>query len=70
MTASEQKALQRFVHHMNNSLNAISMQTELALLHTESENIAEIAMALKTIQTECRRASAKSQKAYEELTES
>lgn len=67
MQKSEQKALKQFVHDINNSLNTISMQTELALLHSESENVPKIMQALKAIQAECGSASDTSHKAHDEL---
>jgi len=67
MTVPEKKAVKDFVHDINNVLNAISMQTELALLHADSGNLPEIEKALTAIQAECRRAARTSQDAYDEL---
>lgn len=54
LSQNEQAQLQEALHAMNNALNSISMQAELAKLYAESHDISRIEEALGIIMTQCR----------------
>jgi signal transduction histidine kinase len=57
LNQGEQSQLREALHGMNNALNSISMQAELAKLYTESHDIHRIAEALEIIMKQCRQCS-------------
>ena len=54
LSQDEQGQLREALHSMNNALNSISMQAELAKLYAESHDIQRIQEALDIIMTQCR----------------
>lgn len=59
LSQDEQSELQEALHGMNNALNSISMQAELAKLYAESHDINRIEEALAIIMTQCKQCSAR-----------
>lgn len=57
LTESEKKLLKEALHRMNNALNSISMQAELAKMYLEQNNNAMIGEALGIIMSQCRQCS-------------
>lgn len=57
MNRTEKRRLKQALHDMNNALNAISMQTELAQVYSERGDDALAQAALRVVMTECRRCS-------------
>lgn len=57
LNQTEQGELQEALHGMNNALNSMSMQAELAKLYAESHDITRIEEALDIIMTQCRKCS-------------
>jgi signal transduction histidine kinase len=57
LNQDEQGQLREALHGMNNALNSISMQAELAKLYTESHDIRRISEALEVIMSQCRQCS-------------
>jgi hypothetical protein len=57
LNTEEQKQLREALHAMNNALNAISMQAELARLYAESHDIGRINEALSVIMAQSRQLS-------------
>jgi signal transduction histidine kinase len=57
LNQDEQSQLREALHGMNNALNSISMQAELAKLYTESHDIRRIDEALEVIMAQCRQCS-------------
>jgi hypothetical protein len=70
MNESELRQLKDALHNVNNALNAISMQTELARMYIEQGNSSLAEQALQTVMSECRRCGSISDSAYSELSES
>ena len=64
LNQDEQGQLREALHGMNNALNSISMQAELAKLYAESHDIRRIAEALEVIMSQCRQCSAVTQSAH------
>lgn len=67
LTQDEQGRLREALHGMNNSLNSISMQAELAKLYAESHDIRRIEEALNIIMTQCRQCSMLMRNTHSEL---
>jgi two-component sensor histidine kinase len=57
LTESEKKLLKEALHRMNNALNSVSMQAELAKMYLEQNNTAMIGEALGIIMAQCRKCS-------------
>lgn len=57
LSDSERRQLREALHTMNNALNSISMQAELAKLHAEQDDIKLVREALDTIMAQCRKCS-------------
>ena len=57
LSQDEQSQLREALHGMNNALNSISMQAELAKLYAESHDIGRIEEALDIIMAQCRQCS-------------
>lgn len=57
LTEDEQLQLREALHGMNNALNSISMQAELAKLYAESHDIRRIEEALEIVMAQCRQCS-------------
>lgn len=55
---SEKGRLKEALHKMNNALNSISMQAELAKMYLEQSNTEMIGDALGIIMSQCRQCSA------------
>jgi hypothetical protein len=64
LNESEKGHLKEALHKMNNALNAISMQAELAKLYTEQEKVELISEALGIIMAQCRQCSAITQSTH------
>lgn len=61
LNESERGELREALHKMNNALNSISMQAELAKLYTEQNENGKIQEALEIIMSQCRQCSAVTQ---------
>ena len=57
LSESEKRELKDALHKMNNALNSISMQAELARLYVERSDDAKVLEALDTVMAQCRKAS-------------
>lgn len=57
LNESERGELREALHKMNNALNSISMQAELAKLYTEQNESGKIQEALEIIMSQCRQCS-------------
>jgi len=58
LNESEKAQLKEVLHKMNNALNSISMQAELAKMYSEQGNGKMIDEALVIIMSQCRQCSA------------
>jgi hypothetical protein len=58
LNKSEKGQLKEALHKMNNALNSISMQAELAKMYSEQDNSEMIGEALGIIMSQCRQCSA------------
>jgi hypothetical protein len=58
LNESEKGQLKEALHKMNNALNSISMQAELAKMYSEQDNSEMIGEALGIIMSQCRQCSA------------
>jgi hypothetical protein len=58
LSESEKGQLREALHKMNNALNSISMQAELAKMYSEQDDTAMIGEALGIIISQCRQCSA------------
>lgn len=58
LNEAESRELKDALHKMNNALNSISMQAELARMYVEREDAAKILEALEIVMTQCRQCSA------------
>jgi signal transduction histidine kinase len=67
LSQDEQSQLREALHGMNNALNSISMQAELAKLYTESHDIRRIEEALEVIMSQCRQCSALMRNTHSQL---
>jgi hypothetical protein len=61
---SEKGRLKEALHKMNNALNSISMQAELAKMYLEQNNNEMIGDALGIIMSQCRQCSAITQNTH------
>jgi hypothetical protein len=61
---SEKGRLKEALHKMNNALNSISMQAELAKMYLEQNNSEMIGDALGIIMSQCRQCSAITQNTH------
>lgn len=61
LNESEKDELREALHKMNNALNSISMQAELAKLYTEQNEYEKIQEALEIIMSQCRQCSSVTQ---------
>jgi signal transduction histidine kinase len=61
LNESERGELREALHKMNNALNSISMQAELAKLYTEQNENEKIQEALEIIMSQCRQCSSVTQ---------
>lgn len=66
---SEKKQLKEALHSMNNSLNAISMQAELAKMYSEQHNNELVDEALSIIISQCRQCSSISRSTHSLLSD-
>jgi hypothetical protein len=57
MNDAETRSLRESLHDLNNSLNVISMQTELAQMYADTGDIELLQSALGIIMKECRNCS-------------
>lgn len=57
LNESERGELREALHKMNNSLNSISMQAELARLYIEQNEQDKVQEALEIIMSQCRQCS-------------
>lgn len=57
LSESEKRELKDALHKLNNALNSISMQAELARMYVERSEPAKALEALDTVMAQCRRAS-------------
>jgi hypothetical protein len=57
MNDTETQSLRQSLHDLNNCLNAISMQTELAQMYAGTGDIELLQSALRVIMKECRNSS-------------
>ncbi len=57
LSEAERRELKDALHKLNNALNSISMQTELARMFVERSDPAKALEALDTVMAQCRRAS-------------
>lgn len=64
---SEKGRLKEALHKMNNALNSISMQAELAKMYLEQDNNEMIGDALGIIMSQCRQCSTITQNTHELL---
>lgn len=64
LTEPEKKQLKEALHKMNNALNSISMQAELAKMYLEQNNSAMIGEALGIIMSQCRQCSGVTQSTH------
>jgi light-regulated signal transduction histidine kinase (bacteriophytochrome) len=69
LSESEKGQLKEALHRMNNALNSISMQAELAKMYAEQNNNAMIGEALEVIMSQCRQCSAITQGTHALLRE-
>jgi light-regulated signal transduction histidine kinase (bacteriophytochrome) len=58
LSESEKGQLKEALHKMNNALNSISMQAELAKMYSEQNKNEMIGEALAVIMSQCRQCSA------------
>jgi hypothetical protein len=58
LNKAEKGQLKEALHKMNNALNSISMQAELAKMYSEQDNSEMIGEALGIIMSQCRQCSA------------
>jgi two-component sensor histidine kinase len=61
---AEKAHLKEVLHKMNNALNSISMQAELAKMYAEQDNSELVGEALGIIMSQCRQCSAVTQSAH------
>ena len=54
---SEKSQLREALHKMNNCLNSISMQAELARMYAERNDVAKLEEALDVVMSQCRQCS-------------
>jgi hypothetical protein len=66
---AEKAHLKEALHKMNNALNSISMQAELAKMYAEQDNSELVGEALGIIMSQCRQCSAVTQSAHTLLKE-
>jgi len=66
---SEKAHLKDALHKMNNALNSISMQAELARMYAQQDNNDMIGEALGIIMSQCRQCSAITQSTHTLLQE-
>lgn len=64
LTETEKGRLREALHKMNNALNSISMQAELAKMYSEQNNNDLIKEALGIIMSQCRQCSAITQSTH------
>lgn len=64
LNESEKGRLKEALHKMNNALNSISMQAELAKLYLEQNNTEMIGDSLGIIMSQCRQCSAITQSTH------
>lgn len=57
MNGKEKEALKNALHEINNALNAVSMQSELALVHARKGDTAQLEAVVAGIMRSCRRCS-------------
>lgn len=57
LSETEKRELKDALHKMNNALNSISMQAELARMYVERSDDAKVLEALDTVMAQCRKAS-------------
>lgn len=57
LNQADESVLREALHGINNALNSISMQAELAKLYAESHDIGRIEEALEVIMAQCRQCS-------------
>lgn len=57
MNAKEREALKLALHEINNALNAISMQAELALVHARKKNGQQLQSTIEGVMKSCRKCS-------------
>lgn len=57
LNESEKKQLKDALHQMNNCLNSISMQAELARMYAERNDSAKVDEALGVVMAQCRQCS-------------
>ncbi len=62
---SEKQGLKDALHKMNNALNSISMQAELARMYIEREDGAKALEALEVVMAQCRQCSTISRETQE-----
>ena len=55
MDEQEREALKNALHEINNALNAISMQTELALVHAGKGDTTQLQAVVAGIMKSCRK---------------
>lgn len=61
---TEKAHLKEALHKMNNALNSISMQAELAKMYAEQDNGEMVGEALGIIMSQCRQCGAVTQSAH------
>jgi hypothetical protein len=61
---AEKGQLKEALHKMNNALNSISMQAELAKMYAEQDNSEMVGEALGIIMSQCRQCSAITQSTH------
>jgi hypothetical protein len=64
LNEAEKGHLKEALHKMNNALNSISMQAELAKMYAEQENSEMVGEALGIIMSQCRQCSEVTQSAH------
>lgn len=69
LNQAEKAQLKEALHKMNNALNSISMQAELAKMYVEQDNSDMVSEALGIIMSQCRQCSAVTQSAHTLLQE-
>jgi len=69
LNQAEKAQLKEALHKMNNALNSISMQAELAKMYVEQDNSEMVSEALGIIMSQCRQCSAITQSAHTLLQE-
>ncbi|HEX2138686.1 MAG TPA: hypothetical protein VHG33_03130 [Woeseiaceae bacterium] len=57
MNETERQGLKDALHKMNNALNSISMQAELARMYVERNDSAKVLEALDIVMAQCRQCS-------------